>query len=349
MTDQNLQNDISYQNKDIVSKEAAEYFKNKSLSAYGLDVPRIVDVRPTNLPAIEANELRIDNLFEFEDGSIGIIDYESSYKNVKQKIKYLNYVIRILHRYQRDGTQLQKMRVIIIYTADVERKSVTPTYDIGCLQFSIEMAFLSELDVDRIAPKIRKKIMEGIPLDEEEQMQFVILPLAMKNKQDKINALHEGIELSKKIKDEEQGLRLLASMVVFADKIIDEDTSSEVRGWIQMTKVARIFEEEKKEAIRKLNEQYEKALGEKEEEKEKALKEKEEEIREKEAEIREKEEEKEKALREKEEEKEKALKEKEFTMARNIMLNTDFSDNQILGMLDILSMSDLRQLRKKLA
>jgi hypothetical protein len=34
----------------------------KSFSVYGLDIPKIIQVLPTNLPEIEANELRIDNL-----------------------------------------------------------------------------------------------------------------------------------------------------------------------------------------------------------------------------------------------------------------------------------------------
>ena len=46
---------ITEQNKDVVSKWFAETMKNRSLSVYGIDVPKIVDVRPTNLPAVETN------------------------------------------------------------------------------------------------------------------------------------------------------------------------------------------------------------------------------------------------------------------------------------------------------
>jgi hypothetical protein len=65
---------IAYQNKDIASKVFAENFKGKSLKVYGLDVPKVVQVLPTNLPEITANELRIDNLFLLEDGTLAIID-----------------------------------------------------------------------------------------------------------------------------------------------------------------------------------------------------------------------------------------------------------------------------------
>ena len=71
---------VAYQNKDIVSKIFGEAMKEKSLKAYGLNVPKVVDVLPTNLPALELHELRIDNIFVLEDGSYAIIDYESKYR-----------------------------------------------------------------------------------------------------------------------------------------------------------------------------------------------------------------------------------------------------------------------------
>ena len=77
---------ITAQNKDVVSKWFGETMRNRSLSVYGIDVPKIVDVRPTNLPAIETNEKRMDNLFLLEDGSYALLDYESDYR-VGNKVK----------------------------------------------------------------------------------------------------------------------------------------------------------------------------------------------------------------------------------------------------------------------
>ncbi|MCM1209398.1 MAG: hypothetical protein NC309_10790, partial [Ruminococcus sp.] len=94
--------DIAYQNKDIISKVFAENLKEKSFKAYGLDIPKIVQVLPTNLPEITANELRIDNLFLLEDKTIAIVDYESEYKK-ENKIKYISYITRVLERYRRQG------------------------------------------------------------------------------------------------------------------------------------------------------------------------------------------------------------------------------------------------------
>lgn len=70
---------VAYQNKDIAAKYLEEHLANKTFAVYGVGVPKIVKVLPTNLPMIEANELRMDNLFLLEDGSVALVDYESTY------------------------------------------------------------------------------------------------------------------------------------------------------------------------------------------------------------------------------------------------------------------------------
>ncbi|MCR5776402.1 MAG: hypothetical protein K6G84_03165, partial [Lachnospiraceae bacterium] len=86
-------NPIAYQNKDIMSKVLTEEFRGKSFEAYGVSLPKIVDSKPTELAAVEANELRLDRLFELEDKSYLIVDYESDY-NEGKKYKYLGYIAR---------------------------------------------------------------------------------------------------------------------------------------------------------------------------------------------------------------------------------------------------------------
>ena len=119
---------ITAQNKDVGSKWFGETMRNRSLSVYGIDVPKIVDVRPTNLPAIETNEKRMDNLFLLEDGSYALLDYESDYR-VGNKVKYAGYVLRLLRRLQKEGVDITRLRIriIVIYTADVTKDQTSDT------------------------------------------------------------------------------------------------------------------------------------------------------------------------------------------------------------------------------
>lgn len=84
---------IAYQNKDILFKILGQTYKEKSFAAYGIDLPRIQALLPTDLPKISANEKSVDNLFLLEDGTYAIVNYESVYKRIK-KIKYLNYIAK---------------------------------------------------------------------------------------------------------------------------------------------------------------------------------------------------------------------------------------------------------------
>lgn len=239
---------ISYHNKDIFSKIFSENMRNKSLSAYGLQLPKIVDILPTNLPVIEANEMRLDNIFKLDDGSLALIDYESVYKH-KNKIKYLNYVVRALKKNDLIDNIDKPIRMIVIYTGDVKRSQTNPHLDVGCLQFTIEEVFLSELNPYQIEELLTYKINAGIPLSEEEQMQFIILPMIFRKKKDKQACIRRCFDLSKKIEATELQQFLLCGLLVFTDKIISKQDSEQIWRWLDMTKVGRIFERELQKAV----------------------------------------------------------------------------------------------------
>ena len=52
--------DISYQNKDIISKLFGDRMKGKPLSLFGLESRlKVIDTKPTNLPVVWANKRKI--------------------------------------------------------------------------------------------------------------------------------------------------------------------------------------------------------------------------------------------------------------------------------------------------
>ena len=138
-----------------------------------MDIPEIVEILPTNLPAVEANEMRLDNLFRLKDGTIVIVDYESTY-SYADKIKYLNYVARTTKRYGLSEKQNQPVRMIVIYTGSIRRGTTRADVDMGCLQFTVEEVFPSDLDAQEIETRFQRKIHSGEILSDEEQMSNVI-------------------------------------------------------------------------------------------------------------------------------------------------------------------------------
>ena len=189
-----------------------------------MDIPEIVEILPTNLPAVEANEMRLDNLFRLKDGTIVIVDYESTY-SYADKIKYLNYVARTTKRYGLSEKQNQPVRMIVIYTGSIRRGTTRADVDMGCLQFTVEEVFLSDLDAQEIETRFQRKIHSGEILSDEEQMQFIILPLVHKTKEEMQDCIVRCFEMAKKIDSPEIQRFLLSGLIVFTDKVIRRENS----------------------------------------------------------------------------------------------------------------------------
>ena len=232
--------EIAYQNKDVASKVTGEALLGSSLAPFGLPHIKIVDVLPTNLPAIESNELRLDNLFLLEDEAVAIIDYESAYSR-ENFVKYLNYAARVVKRYavQKRLPQLKKLRIIVIYTADVEKASTE--FDLEGVLVRVEPAFLVNLDTEEIRKKLEEKISRKEPLDVEEQMQLMVLPLTVKGKERKQEMILTAVELAKAMGDRQQRNQVLAGILTFTDKIIDETYRDRVKEEWEMTQIGKMI------------------------------------------------------------------------------------------------------------
>ncbi len=244
-----MANGIVYQNKDVMSKHFGEHLKDKSLEVYGFkDIPRIVDVRPTNLPEVEANELKVDNLFLLEDSSIAVIDYESHYSR-ENIVKYLGYVARIVKRWYSDHGELPKLRLLIIYTADIEPGSTLVRYDMGSVCVSLDEAFLIGLDGDSILRNIGEKLSQHKTITDEDVMKLSICPLTYKDDNKKQEAVSDAAQLASAIEDDSLRTMALAGILAFADKIISDIDAEKIRRRLTMTKIEAIYMREMEEAV----------------------------------------------------------------------------------------------------
>jgi len=82
-------------------------------------------------------------------------------------------------------------------------------------------------------------------------LRLIVLPLTQPAKTQKQNLIEETVNLAKLIQDERQQLFAVAGILTATDKFIDRDYSDQIKEWIKMTKVARLFEEEKIDAVNK--------------------------------------------------------------------------------------------------
>jgi transcription termination factor NusB len=237
---------ITHNNKDVVFKVLSRNYENKSLAVYGLNLPRIKQLLPANYPAVMATEIYADNLFLLEDGSLLILEYESSPVQ-EDFFKYGKYVIYTLERLRKDGINVKKVIIAVIYTGDI--KSSASELDVGALRVQVEQVFLSKFDTDSMYAELKTKITSGEVLDDDDVMKLIILPLTQSNKTHKQKLIEDAIDLAKQVKDEQQQLFIVAGILTATNKFIDSEYSKQIKEWIRLTKVARLFEEEKIEAV----------------------------------------------------------------------------------------------------
>ena len=103
--------------------------------------------------------------------------------------------------------------------------------------------FLSSFDGQAIYNELRRKVENKEPLSDEDIIRFVILPLTKRAGDQKM--IEETVNLAKRIENERQQLFIIAGILTAADKYIDKNYSYQVKGWLTMTQVARLYEEEK--------------------------------------------------------------------------------------------------------
>lgn len=246
---------ITYQAKDVLFKTLSEMFKDKALIMYGLNYPKIVEMLPNEFPEVKADERRADSVFLLEDGSILLLEYESNNRITENMYKYIDYVLRISRKYYEEHKDIKKVNVAVIYASNIEKAE--DSFSMGSVGINVKSVFMKNYDGDIIYRDVESKIKEGKILEDMDLMNLILLPL-MRSKKDKHELIKDTIELAKEVNDEKNQYFIIAGVLTSTDKFIDEEYANVVRSWLKMTKVEKVFEKEKEEAMKETRNQAEK-------------------------------------------------------------------------------------------
>ncbi|MFD1066474.1 transcriptional regulator [Oceanobacillus locisalsi] len=238
---------IAYQNKDILFKYLSDLYQNSTLDVLGVkNLPRIKRLLPNEFPEVTANEKRSDTVFQLEDDSVLMLEYESDNNYVENHLKYIRYVHRISQRYFQKEKQVRRIRIVVVYTSEVT--STKNELSIGDLKINSNPVLLYQFNGDETLENIKNKIRNEQQLTQDDLFKLSILPL-MKSERNRDDVIHDSIETAKEIEDDNQQVQAIAGILTSTDKFIDEEYAKQVKEWLRMTKVGRAFEEEKKEAV----------------------------------------------------------------------------------------------------
>ena len=241
---------ITYQSNDVLFKILSENYKNIALSVYGLNLPEIKSMIPNNFPVIKVDEKRSDNIFLLEDGSILLLEYESNTRIEENMLKYIDYILRIITRYFEEEKTIKKIRLVVIYSSDIEE--APEEFNMESLTIRSHNVYMKDYNGDEIENNIRGKINRGTLLSDEDIMHFMLLPFMKRNKEkDKKLIIKDTIELAKEVKDENKQILIIAGLLTASNKYIDEDYAREIRWWLKMTSVDKVYEKEKQDALEK--------------------------------------------------------------------------------------------------
>lgn len=138
----------------------------------------------------------------------------------------------------------------MIYTADVEEGSTKPSLRMGDVSIDITEAFLAGIESEAIKERLNAKINRHEPFSEDDMMELAIYPLTYKGKGAKRQAIGEAIDIAEKIEDDEMMRDAMTGILAFSDKVITMADANRIREWISMTKVERIIEKEKEQAVK---------------------------------------------------------------------------------------------------
>ena len=231
---------IAYQNKDIVSKLFGDRMKGKPLSLFGLGTDlKVADVKPTNLPIVQARELRMDNLFELEDGSVAVLDYESEYKK-SNFTKYGRYIMDVADRYLKEGKE-PDIHMMVLYTADIERAETS--FSRTACSIQTEASYLVKAPSEEWLKDVKAGIASQ-SITDEVLMHLVLLPLTYKGDEKKQEAIRECVHLARQIPDKGQETFVLAGILTFTDKVINEKTRQYIKEVLGMTQVGKMLMDE---------------------------------------------------------------------------------------------------------
>ena len=211
--------------------------KGKSLSLFGLDTNlKVMDIRPTNIPIVQAKELRMDNLFELEDGSVAILDYESQFKETNFT-KYGYYIMNVINRYLNEG-KTPDIHMMVLYTADIE--TAKTTLERTACRIKIEAAYLTGTPSEQWLEEIKESLANQI-ISDKTLMRLILLPLTYKDEEKKQETIKLCVNLARKIPDKEQETFALAGILTFTDKIISESMKKHIEEVLGMTQVGQML------------------------------------------------------------------------------------------------------------
>jgi len=218
--------------KDI--NRTGNIHEDETAKYHELNFPKIISVKPTELPVINVSDRNMDFVFELEDNSLLHLEFQTTWKKA-DLLRFAQYDIALYQKERR------KINTVVIYSGKYE--SAENELDMGSNKYKVLQVFMIKYDGIKRYKEIKGKIEKGEPLTDKDLMDLVFLPL-MRNEKSEEEVTKEALELAIEIPDENKKEAVIGSLLGFSDNYVREEYLNKLKEVIRMTKIgASLFEE----------------------------------------------------------------------------------------------------------
>lgn len=223
--------DINYQNYDLIFKDAFTIFHDQALDFLNIDLPPILTILNSTLAAISAKEQRFDMIFELADGTILHMEEEADVSNA-DLLRFAAYDLQLYRTYHKKITTL-----ILCFKQNSARHT---SFDIGSMQYQVQVCNTSDRDADQILVDIEAKIARGESIN---PLTLIFLPL-MKSKYSAPELVEKIIHTQINLPiDEVTKKKIIVATLVLSDKLVGRDLLEKLWEDIHMYKFIEFAEE----------------------------------------------------------------------------------------------------------
>ncbi|PNR95869.1 hypothetical protein [Petrotoga olearia] len=240
------------------TNRAGNIHKDETAEYHELNFPKIISVKPIDIPVINVSNQNTDFVFELEDNSLLHLEFQTTWKKA-DLLKFAQYDIAL---YQKER---KKINTVVMYSGKYE--SAESELDMGLNKYKVQQVFMTKYDGIKRYEEIKEKIEKKEPLTKKDLMDLVFLPL-MRNEKSEEEVTKDAFELAIKIPDENQKEMVIGSLLGFSDSYVRDEYINELKEVIRMTKIGTsLFEEgfeegEKELTIKILNKRFGRRLTE---------------------------------------------------------------------------------------
>jgi len=216
-------------------KAVVQTFKDKSLKVLGLNTSRIVNVVSPVLPVLEVTENRTDFVFLLEDGTLEHLEFVVKKKR-KDLERFLLYDARLINRDDR------AVHTAVIYSGRIRRAPELLAK--GSVTYRVTNVYMKNYDGDQEYSRLNDKISKGEPLDDEEILKLIFLPL-MKSKSGEEKMTIKAAELATTLPKDVHNFAI-GALVAISDSYLSKEYKAMLMEVIKMTDIAQWLHDEGK-------------------------------------------------------------------------------------------------------